>query len=377
MENNIHNFYNKEFAKRDRKLFKLEWYTRKFEVEKKKKKNSKNPKNKKEKKKSENKMTKTIIEDMTSEIKSYNALAIGIGDNKEVRVPYVDFVNCDCDDIEEICSFTNDYGHLLGNVNVKDKSRASNLKLEKLPFKVNQRMFKQESKKLRYIVELYSCLHTIVHKNSVYLGEHNKKESAFVLLTKFFEEENEKAKFVKFNRVDRMRIDQLRKTIEICNYSKEKIMMYFNQNDEELFSIINKHANLIYIIKKERFNDGKIIFEYHYDEIKNLILSILSGVCTTYINSLKIFFDPEMVQFDTVSYKGNLLSAMYFRFYLDVFMKQISRNESNIKETIPIRTCRNCGKIFVSYYRYDKHYCSPKCGHTHRERIRRKINNNS
>lgn len=341
MDKTTHNFYDENFKNRDRKMFKIKWYTREFYQE-----------------------GDRLIEDMSAEISSYNALSIRRDNKKNLLVPYIAFVNSE-HDIPSILKFTNDYGHLTRNV-IEDKLRAHNDSLQKIPFQVDQSIFIKEAKKMKFLVELYSCLHTVKVENISTNKEKVNSNNAFFQLTNFFEKNDYTP--LGFELLTNIKLQQLAVILEICNYSPEKLSILLSQGDEDTLGNICLFCNLPPYLQKRFHYDGKFIFDYCYKGIKLFILSIITGVCSEYINTLKIFVDPNMIRFDSVEYKGTLLSAMYFRFYLDIFMKQTDKIDKKLVDknaTIPIRKCPNCNKLFVVYYNYDKHFCTTKCGHNY------------
>lgn len=102
-------------------------------------------------------------------------------------------------------------------------------------------------------------------------------------------------------------------------------------------------------------------------KINQYLFAVVKKHIQNYTNKIHINIDGDIhktseTKTNAIALKGNLLSAMYFRFYLDVI------------NDVPIKRCKDpkCNNIFAAYKRENKLYCSDRCCKNHGMRESRK-----
>jgi len=189
---------------------------------------------------------------------------------------------------------------------------------EDLPIKLSLREFRSKQKRFRYIVELYSCLHYI-----------SPDESLTELDSLLFSYDEFTKKHKKY------------KPSILSSMSLEKI-------------------------KSDRYDN-----QHTLQGITELIMSAVLIEVRKYVNKISVNIIPKVEQ-RTLTFKGTLLSGMYFKFYLDILTTLVSRKiEKGVEIRAPIRQCRNsekCSNIFVTYYKYEQLFCCGKCSHAYHVR---------
>jgi len=281
-----------------------------------------------------------IVERLEANAEAYNALEAVKNpssneddkDNEMSKVSYLDFIECYNSDDTAILNFCNEYGNLFEDIPSKSAERTS-------PLQISIEQFKGEAAQLRLTVELYSCLFNVeCYKN---------KSELESILTAY----------------DRwMKKRKLLKSYKIPLTANIYLELIRAHREEDYVDVYESDATI-----------SSLTLELLKDSIKRAVLNIIKSR----INDINVMLD-EKKDMQVLSFKGSLLSAMYFRFYLDTLTKKTGRKLSlaEAEESIPIRICRNekCNKIFNSYYRYKKYFCCPNCSAADRMRRSRAKN---
>ena len=232
-----------------------------------------------------------ICEEIKSEDKKIDPLTV----SEKQQAAYIHFINIDCTSNKQIREYCSEYGLLFNNIRGYRFYRGQ---LRELLYKMDIEKFVAELKKFRLIVDFYCDVIPFVP------NEKNKNEQIAIL---------------------KNRVIQLRK-LSIYN------SVYLDMIIDEL----------------QTSNDVVKINQYLFAVVKNHIQD--------YTNKIHINIDGNIhktseTKTDAVALKGDLLSAMYFRFYLDIV------------NDVPIKKCKDpkCNNIFAAYKRGSKLYCSDRC----------------
>lgn len=276
----------------------------------------------------------TICEDVNiQEVKTVTPLYVeeyGKAKNKrQLQGSYLDFININYNAngdkvTEDILNFTSNHGLLLNDISDdrREKSYTGSdvtILSDKIstPYSLAISQFVSESKHLRYLVELYSCLCTVAYDNEQDI-ELKHEESLVSSLKQFVE----------------------------------------NHKNEEVSTSINIGFDLI----KEELEKDKVDTDY----IRKNIMFIIRSKIRPHIEKIHFKVLPDS-DIDIPQLKGNLLEAMYFRFYMDILLK------------FPIKQCRavECNNIFAVYSdkrQQRRKYCCEACRKRHHKQIHARIN---
>jgi hypothetical protein len=131
-----------------------------------------------------------------------------------------------------------------------------------------------------------------------------------------------------------------------------------NHKNEEVSTSINIGFDLI----KEELEKDKVDTDY----IRKNIMFIIRSKIRPHIEKIHFKVLPDS-DIDIPQLKGNLLEAMYFRFYMDILLK------------FPIKQCRavECNNIFAVYSdkrQQRRKYCCEACRKRHHKQIHARIN---
>jgi len=268
-----------------------------------------------------------ICEKKNSEYKRIDPLAI----SEKQQGAYIQFINIDCCDNKQIGAFCNEYG-LLSNHDIR-YGRKYRGEIQELLFKMSIDDFVAEVKKFRLIVEFYCNLATIIPdlkdiKQQILIFEQNILELR---------------KASVYNSIH----------FDFIISEKDPIRLIDPMDEPETISEEELLCELATI------GDNTKINEY--------LKAIVKRHIRNYTNKIHINIDGEVqktseTKTNAISLKGDLLSAMYFRFYLDII------------NDVPLKKCKdpNCKNIFAAYKRDDKLYCSARCCKNHGMREKRK-----
>jgi len=243
-----------------------------------------------------------ICEDKKSADKKIDPLSVP---DKE-QGAYIRFINIDSTNNKQIVKFCNAYGLLFDNIS---SGRIYNGEVQELLQKMSIEDFVIEVKTFRLIVEFYCDIAALIP------DEQDKEQRI---------------------RIFKEKVSELR---QLSVYNS----VYFDFIIDEL----------------EDGNDS--------DKINEYLLAIVRRHIQDYTNKIHINIDCDVhktseTKTTAIDLKGNLLSAMYFRFYLDIV------------NNVPIKKCKDpkCKNIFAAYKREDKLYCSGRCSKNHGMRESRK-----